>query len=139
MAPPKGVVYNPNGRPPKNRALTTILETAGAKKVRVGDKAISAKQLMARLLWEGVATGAVTFPSPSPDAPPSVMPLDGDQWLGLVKFIYQHVDGPPKQAVELSGPNGGPMEHVNLSDDERADRIAALLDRARARSTGQPT
>jgi len=41
--------------------------------------------------------------------------------------------------VEYSGPNGGPIqtEDVNLSDDERAKRITAILDKARARRAGQ--
>lgn len=39
---------------------------------------------------------------------------------------------------ELSGPDGGPIEHadVELTDAERASRVSALLDRARARRTG---
>lgn len=39
---------------------------------------------------------------------------------------------------ELTGKNGGPIEHENvgLTDEQRADRIAALLDQARARRTG---
>ena len=47
------------------------------------------------------------------------------------------LDAPVRQ--ELSGPEGGPVafEEVSLSDDERAERIAALFDRARARATGQ--
>ena len=47
------------------------------------------------------------------------------------------LDAPVRQ--ELSGPEGGPVafDEVSLSDDERAERIAVLLDRARARTTGQ--
>lgn len=41
----------------------------------------------------------------------------------------------PPAAVEVSGPKGGPIEHkdVGLTDDERAARIAAILDKARKR------
>jgi len=45
----------------------------------------------------------------------------------------------PKQATELTGKDGGPVQvDVGvLSDEERAGRIAALLERARARRDGQ--
>ncbi len=40
---------------------------------------------------------------------------------------------------EVTGANGGPVqtEEVGLSDADRASRIAALFDRARARAAGQ--
>jgi hypothetical protein len=37
--------------------------------------------------------------------------------------------------LEVTGENGGPID-VHLTDDERAARLAALLDRARARRVG---
>ena len=45
---------------------------------------------------------------------------------------------PAPQVVQHSGPDGGPIEtrDASLSDDERATRIMALLDRARARRDG---
>ncbi len=41
--------------------------------------------------------------------------------------------------TEITGKDGGPVQtkDVSLSDDERADRIAALLDKARAKRTRQ--
>lgn len=44
-----------------------------------------------------------------------------------------------KLQQEHSGPDGGPIQvsDVSLTDAERADRIAALLDAARARKSGQ--
>lgn len=46
-----------------------------------------------------------------------------------------------RQAVEHSGPNGGPIEHteIALTDDERTARVAALLEQARARRAGSDT
>lgn len=42
---------------------------------------------------------------------------------------------------EMTGKDGGPIQHENvgLTDEQRADRIAALLDAARARRDGQST
>lgn len=106
MAPPKGVSGNPNGRPPKNRALTEILEKAGAVGLDVNGQRVSGKRLLASLLWEGATTRRVTFPGGE------VCTLGIDDWLGLAKFIYQQVDGPPKQNLELAGPGGEPFQHV---------------------------
>jgi hypothetical protein len=43
--------------------------------------------------------------------------------------------------TEITGKDSGPIEvtETGLTDEERARRIAALLDRARARRTGQPS
>ena len=59
----------------------------------------------------------------------------------LAKWFLERVDprfAPPKQRTEHTGRDGGPIqtEEVVLSDDERAARIAAILDGARARRTG---
>jgi hypothetical protein len=46
---------------------------------------------------------------------------------------------PPRQRFEHTGKDGGPVqtEDVSLSDAERAARVLALLDRARARRDGR--
>ena len=97
MPQPKGVSGNPRGRPPKNRALTEILEKAGAAQVDINGDKVSGKRLLARLLWEGATTGIVTF------AADRTYALPVDQWVGLVRFLYQQVDGPPKQDIEVAG------------------------------------
>lgn len=94
---PKGVTNNPKGRPPKNRALTEILERAGAASLDIKGERVSGKRLLARMLWEAATTGKVTLPDENTIA------LDADQWLGVAKFIYTQVDGPPKQTFEQSG------------------------------------
>jgi len=101
---PAGVTNNPKGRPPKNRALTEILEKAGAASLEINGSKVSGKRLLAALLWEAATTGKVTF------AEDRVFFCDIDQWAGIAKFIYTHVDGQPKQNVELTGSNGGPIQ-----------------------------
>lgn len=53
--------------------------------------------------------------------------------------IIDRILGKATQRLEASGPDGGPMEvqTVELTDDERATRIAAILDAARARRDRQ--
>lgn len=95
---------NPNGRPVKNRALTTILERAGSKTLLGKDgKAVTRKRIVADLAWQIITTGTATFPDGS------ILQLDAKDWFDTVKWIYNHIDGPAKSALEVSGPNGGPV------------------------------
>ena len=108
----KGKSGNPNGRPPKERALTTILEAAGAKSVQVGDRHVARKRLMAELVWQAVTEGKITLPNGS------VMVVNGDDWWANVQFIYKHVDGPPKAELDLTS-NGETIFRVVHDEDER--------------------
>jgi len=93
---------NPKGRPLKNRTLTGILEKAGNLKQDMGNAAVTRKQLLADLLWQAATTGTVTFPDGF------VRTLDIQDWSGVVKFIYQHIDGPPKAEVDITS-GGDPL------------------------------
>lgn len=107
---------NPKGRPPKDRALTTILERAGSKTVSVDSVNVSGKQLVARLVWEGITTRQVTFP-------------DGDKiklqpyhWLELVKWAYGQIDGPPKGEMNVN--QAGEIVIRVVYDDVEVDTAA---------------
>ena len=113
MAPPLGSRNNPHGRPPKERALTTLLEAAGSVTVQVGDKKVAGKRLVAQLAWEMASTGKATLPSGR------VLTAGTDEWLAVVKWLYGQVDGPPKQGLELSGENGGALALVVKVVDDR--------------------
>lgn len=95
----KGQSGNPGGRPKKDRALSVILERAGAHTVEVDGKNVSGKQLVARMVWEGVTTGAVTFPDGRVDK------LKLYHWLELVKWVYAQIDGPPRQEMDIASDN----------------------------------
>jgi len=93
---------NPNGRPTKKRALTEILERAGAATVLVDGKKITGKHLVARLLWQAATTATVQFPDSVP------MGVALEDWIAIVKFIYTQVDGPPKSEMDITS-DGGPI------------------------------
>lgn len=101
---------NPKGRPPKDRALTTILERAGSKTVEVGDKKVSGKNLVAALVWQGITTRQIEFPDGDK------MKLQPYHWLELVKWMYGHIDGPPKQGP--SGAQDDPVHQVSMTATE---------------------
>lgn len=94
---------NPKGGKPKNRALTEILRNKGDDFREVDGKRVRGNQIVARLIWESATTGRVVFPDGRELA------LDADQWLGVIKFVYGQIDGPPRQEVGLSGADGGPV------------------------------
>ena len=103
----KGVSGNPKGRPKKDRALTEILERAGAKSVEVNGKSRSGKQLAASMVWEGVTTRRVTFPDGE------TVTLSPYHWLELVKWLYAHIDGPPRQEIGIESDNRVTIEYIN--------------------------
>jgi hypothetical protein len=98
---------NPNGRPRKGKALTEILEQAGSKTFPLIDgKRMSGKRLVARQIWDALATGKIEF-------------IDGSQrrltvrdWRELAEWLYDRVDGRPMQKSEITGKDGGPQEMV---------------------------
>jgi len=129
MAPRKGTTNNPAGRPPKSRALTAILERAGNVKVTVEgtDTATARKQLLATYLWDAVLTGHLPFEVPVGDEGLLVPArLPAKEWVALVHFLYAHIDGPPKAALELSTDPARPLvvqrrpDLAGLSDEDLA-------------------
>lgn len=107
---------NPKGRPPKNRALTELLEKTGNKKTeRIDGSGTQNKRLLAENVWQLANTGSVTLPGGH-----VVAVEDAQEWIGIIKFIYTHIDGPPKNEVDVTS-GGAPLAlHVSgvISDDE---------------------
>lgn len=93
---------NPNGRPPKSRALTEILEKKFNKTYEViqpdgTKKRRSGKHLIAEMLVNIAVYGYTETPEGGK------IHIDGfSDWQAVVKFIYQHVDGPPRLDVDVT-------------------------------------
>ncbi len=94
-----GASGNKRGRPPKGRALTEILERAGNLTVVRGDKKAAKKRILADMLWEAAMTGKVLFGPPEKPDECTVRELDVGEWFDVAKFIYAHIDGPPKAGL----------------------------------------
>lgn len=94
--PKKGQTNNPNGRPPKSRQLTLILERALSRCVPDGDNKTARKRILARLVSEAATEGRATFPDGT------VLQLAPRDWMEFVKWIYAHVDGPPRAELDVT-------------------------------------
>ena len=107
-----GASGNRRGRPPKGRALTELMEKAGSKTVLRGDKKVARKTILAEMLWEAAMSGKVTFET-NPDPCVTVSRTEAlaiDEWFDIAKFIYSHVDGPPKTGLLDSLPEDATVE-----------------------------
>ena len=113
MAAPKGNRNNPKGRPPKNKALTDMLEVSLGRTLEYGGKRINGKRVLADLVTECLTTGKVLFPG---DEKESIVSIS--DWIGMVKWVYDRVDGRPIQAVEGPGDDGEFVIKVKLKDGD---------------------
>lgn len=78
--------------------MTAILETALSRKATRADGTQTArKHLLAELMTEFVTTGAATMPDGK------VLEASPKDWIETAKWIYTHIDGPPRQEVEATG------------------------------------
>ncbi len=101
---------NPRGRPPKHRALTTLLEKALARTVEYEGKRISGRRLLARMVAEILTKGKAHYPDGT------ILTVSPNDWLDIMRWAYGHIDGPPKQALEVTGENGGALEIHYVND-----------------------
>ena len=107
----KGQSGNPRGRPPKARTLTEFLKKEGSKTVEIDGVRVSGKRLLARRVWEGLNTGKITFQD-------GTMKLSPQDWQALMKWLYNHVDGPPRLDVDVTS-GGEPVKgYAIISPDD---------------------
>jgi hypothetical protein len=106
---PKGQTGNPRGRPPKNRALTAILESAGSKKILRDGKNIAARQIVAENLWSALLTGVIQLDGGK------VLPIaNAEDYIALVKFLHSQIDGPPPAAMAVDMTTQGQPLGISL-------------------------
>lgn len=111
----KGTSGNPNGRPRKLKTLTEILAQELAKTIQNGEEhRVAVKRFMAIRVAEAITKGTITLTDNKQHE------LTPNEWVDLVKWAYNRVDGMPKQATELSGPDAGPIQ-IQVVYDENLD------------------
>jgi hypothetical protein len=113
MAGIAGKTNNPNGRPPKSKALTNMLEVALGKTRLYNGKSVSGKKILAELVSSAVVTGKVQFPDDN-----EISIISVKDWIEFVKWVYERVDGKPVQPV--GGDEGFAPIIVKLVDDARS-------------------
>jgi hypothetical protein len=96
-----GEVRNPRGRPKKGETLIEILRSKLDEKIPKSQSAYKDMVVM-RLIQ---------------------LANSGD--LGALKYIFDRMEGSPRQAVEHTGADGGPIE-VDMNPAERKKRIAEI-------------
>lgn len=111
----KGNRANPNGRPPKERTLTNILEKAGNEKVSVDGVLVPRKVLAARLVWQFITEGKVTFHDGF------TMKAYPKEWVQMVEKLYKQVDGLPRQDVDLTSQGKAITINVAVGDEPESE------------------
>jgi hypothetical protein len=93
----KGISGNPKGRPKKGQTMTDVLRMAMESPVTGpnGNK-MTLKEAMASKLIELAASG--------------------ESWA--IKYIYDRIDGSPRQVTELTGEEGDPIQVHFVSPKE---------------------
>lgn len=100
----KGQSGNPNGRPPKDRAVAFQLTKALNKTEKGADgKRHKRVGLLAEILISALMTGKVKLVNGQE------LLLPPREWMELTKFMIGHVDGPAKAHLELSGDANAPI------------------------------
>jgi hypothetical protein len=127
----RGQSGNPGGRPKKDRPLTQMLVDAGTGQLDHGDDTPHMARVAA-LLWQAAASGKLRFPDETEQR------LDAKEWIGLVRWLYTQIDGPPATRVRL-GRDEEPEGEAQLTPDElRAEIHVAVRELARLGIIGPP-
>lgn len=116
----KGQSGNPNGRPPKDRALAEMLASAGKRRVDGPDgERVDRRKIAVENMWDLLAFGQTFFPG-------AVVPftIAGREYVELAKFVFTHVDGPAVSKLEHSSDPERPLM-IRVEYDD-ADSLAVI-------------
>ena len=103
---------NPNGRPKKPRALTQALEASLSKTVELPDGTrINGKRYLASLAHQAITEGRIVLASGK------AIDISPEDMLMFWKFYFSQIDGPPPTKQEHSGPDGQPIQIIEIVKD----------------------
>jgi hypothetical protein len=81
--------------------------------VEIDGERISGRRLMARQVWEGITTGAVSFPDGKK------LQLSPQDWKDFVKWAYGHIDGPPRTELDVTSAGQAIAVQIYIPDNGR--------------------
>lgn len=90
----KGSVHNPKGRPSKGETLTEILREHGQKKVQVNKSKKTLNTHLAETIYMAAVRGYRVIDGKRANLSP-------DTWVRLVEWLYDRVDGKPKEHIQV--------------------------------------
>lgn len=100
----KGQSGNTAGRPPKERAIAEALTKAFRKsRTDSSGKKRNGTAIIAESVVSALITGKLILDDKETR-------LEPKEWIDLFKFASNHVDGPVKSQMELTGIDDGPIE-----------------------------
>lgn len=85
---------NPNGRPKKGETLTEILREHGQKKVQVNKSTKTLNTHLAETIYMAAVRGYRVIDGKRANLSP-------DTWVRLVEWLYDRVDGKPKEHIQV--------------------------------------
>ena len=86
----KGQSGNPNGRPPKARALTEQISTALSKTFEKDGKRVNGKRILGEMMRDAALFGEVRLLNGD------TIKLGAKDWQDFAWTLYKHIDGAPK-------------------------------------------
>jgi hypothetical protein len=110
------------GRPKNPRAVDVLRERLEERVDAVLD-----------VLWDGLEADLVTVSGSGEDAERNIEP-DHRIRITAAREILDRAYGRPRQTTEVSGPDGGPLTVVDLSDEQTRALVGDLLRRRPATS-----
>lgn len=120
----KGRTNNPNGRPPKSRALTAVLERAMSQRMidPLTGKHTAKSIILARHVSTALLDGEVHFPDGHK------LVLAAREWGEFARWFYQHVDGPARVAIDLTSGGLALKGYTTVSPDDWDDQVETQPD-----------
>ena len=112
----KGQSGNPNGRPPKSKALTDLLRAELNKTMPYngGKRNTAKKRVIAALVADVLTTGEATLPNGES------LKFSPRDWWHVVEWLHDRLDGKPTQKQEITGADGGPVKTVTYITENRS-------------------
>lgn len=98
------------------------MEAAGSRSVNHPkfEKSMTRRLLIAEMVLSGIVEGKIHFIDGREEQ------IGSNEWIGLVKWLYTHIDGAAPQRVQMSSPEGEAVRIEDVTPLSPAERLARL-------------